>query len=136
MYCTSIQIIGGIQPNYWGDILPASPLCFGTPGAIVSCSAYCDVLCLLGCHNKPTSFSLQRHTKPTMTQDCYCAILCLRCHKPTTVYCCCSAYLSYYQRTASDANLLDVPHTFHCSDYFVIGGIRTCLGVSDNPMFL
>ena len=24
---------------------------------------------------------------------------------------------------------------FQCIDYFVIGGIRTCLGVSDNPMF-
>ena len=32
--------------------------------------------------------------------------------------------------------LLDDPHTFHCSDYFVIGGIRTCLGVSSDPMFL
>ena len=31
--------------------------------------------------------------------------------------------------------LLDDPHTFHCIDYFVIGGIRTCLGVSDDPMF-
>ena len=50
--------------------------------------------------------------------------------------CCCSAYLSSCHRTASDANLLDDPHTFHCQDYFVIGGIRTCLGVSDDPMFL
>ena len=50
--------------------------------------------------------------------------------------CCCSAYLSSCHRTASDAYLLDDPHTFHCSDYFVIGGIRTCIGVSDNPMFL
>ena len=50
--------------------------------------------------------------------------------------CCCSAYLSSCHRTASDANLLDDPHTFRCSDYFVIGGIRTCLGVSDDPMFL
>ena len=25
---------------------------------------------------------------------------------------------------------------FHYQDYFVIGGIRTCLGVSDDPMFL
>ena len=39
-------------------------------------------------------------------------------------------------RTESDANLLEVPHTFHCSDYFVIVGIRTCLRVSDDPMFL
>ena len=33
-------------------------------------------------------------------------------------------------RTASDANLLNDPHTFHCSiDYFVLVGIRTWLGV-------
>ena len=50
--------------------------------------------------------------------------------------CCCSAYLSSCHRKASDANLLDDPHTFHYQDYFVIGGIRTCLGVSDDPMFL
>ena len=50
--------------------------------------------------------------------------------------CCCSAYLSSCHRTASDANLLDDPHTFHYQDYFVIGGIRTCLGVSDDAMFL
>ena len=49
---------------------------------------------------------------------------------------CCSAYLSSCHRTASDANLLDDPHTFHYNDYFVIGGIRTCLGVSNHPMFL
>ena len=56
-------------------------------------------------------------------------------------------------QTASDANLLDDPHTFHCidffaenyinvvnvvvfCDYFVIGGIRTWLEVSDDPTFL
>ena len=50
--------------------------------------------------------------------------------------CCCSAYLSSCHRTASDANLLDDPHTFYYIDYFVIGGIRTCLGVSYDPMFL
>ena len=49
---------------------------------------------------------------------------------------CCSAYLSSCHRTASDAKLLDDPHTFHYHDYFVIGGIRTCLGVSDDPMFV
>ena len=48
--------------------------------------------------------------------------------------CCCSAYISYCHQTASDANLLDDPHTFHCSDYFVVGGICTCLGVSDVPV--
>ena len=52
------------------------------------------------------------------------------------ICCCCSAYLSSCHRTASDAKLLDDPHTFHHQDYFVIGGIRTCLGVSDDPMFL
>ena len=51
-------------------------------------------------------------------------------------YCCCSAYLSPCHRTASDANLLDDPHTFHYNDYFVIGGICICLEVSDDPMFL
>ena len=50
--------------------------------------------------------------------------------------CCCSAYLSSCHRTASDANLLDDPDTFHYPDYFVIGGIRTCLEVFDDPMFL
>ena len=48
--------------------------------------------------------------------------------------CCCSAYLSSCHRTASDAKLLDDPHTFHYQDYFVIGGIS--LGVSDDLMFL
>ena len=52
-------------------------------------------------------------------------------------YCYCySAYLSSCHRIASDANLLDDPHAFHCNDYFVIGGIRTCLGISDDQMFL
>ena len=54
---------------------------------------------------------------------------CLNC-------CCCSAYFSSCHRTASDANLLDDPHTFHYNDYFVIGGIRTCLEVSNDRMFL
>ena len=48
----------------------------------------------------------------------------------------CSAYLSSCHRTASDANFLDNPHTFHYQDHFVIGGICTCLGVFDVPMFL
>ena len=50
--------------------------------------------------------------------------------------CCCSAYLSSCHQTASDAYLLEDPHTFHYQDYLVIGGIHTCLGVSDDPMFL
>ena len=54
----------------------------------------------------------------------------------TRTNCCCCAYLSSCHRTASDANLLDDPHTFQSNDYFVIGGIRTCLGVSSYPMFL
>ena len=56
-----------------------------------------------------------------------CTVLCC---------CCCGAYLSSCHQTASDTNLLDDPHTFHYQDYFAIGGIRTCLGVSDGPMFL
>ena len=51
------------------------------------------------------------------------------------ICCCCSAYLSSCHRTASDANLFDDPHTFHCNDYFVIGVICTCFGVFDDPMF-
>ena len=55
-------------------------------------------------------------------------------NKWTCCCCCCfSAYLSSCHRTASDANLLDDPHTFHNNNYFVIGGIRTSLGVSDDP---
>ena len=50
--------------------------------------------------------------------------------------CCCSALLSSCHGTASDANFLDDLHTFHFNDYFVIGGIHTCIGVSDDPMFL
>ena len=48
--------------------------------------------------------------------------------------CCCSAYLSSCHQTVSDAKLLDDPLTFHYQDYFVIGGIRTCLGVSNVPV--
>ena len=40
------------------------------------------------------------------------------------------------QRQTLTYLLLDDPHTFHCNDYYVIGGICTCLGVFDNPMFL
>ena len=50
--------------------------------------------------------------------------------------CCCSVYLSSCPRTASDANLLHDPYTFHYQDYFVNGGIRTCLGVFDDPTCL
>ena len=50
---------------------------------------------------------------------------------PVTGY----AYASCH-RTASDADLLDDPHTFHYNDYFVNGGICTCLGVFDNPMMV
>ena len=61
--------------------------------------------------------------------------------QPLTEYiniccCCCSVYLSSCHRTASDANLLDDSHTFHYQDYFVIGGIRTCLEVFIDQMFL
>ena len=56
--------------------------------------------------------------------------------KKKVIGCYCSAYLSSCQRTASDSNLLDDPHTFHYNDYFAIGGIHTGVGVSDDPMFL
>ena len=26
-------------------------------------------------------------------------------------------------------------HNFYCNDYFVVGGIRTCFGISSDPMF-
>ena len=39
--------------------------------------------------------------------------------------------LSSCHRTASDANLSDDPHTFHYNYYFVFGGIRICLEVSN-----
>ena len=65
------------------------------------------------------------HSFTLLFKACYCCCCC-----------CCSAYLSSCHRTASDAKLLDDPHTFHCQDYFVIGGIRTCLAVSVDPMFL
>ena len=68
---------------------------------------------------------LHHHLTVCFRQGCCCCCCC-----------CCSVYLSSCQRTASDANLLDGPHTFHYNDYFVLGGIRTCLGVSDDPMFL
>ena len=38
------------------------------------------------------------------------------------------------QRQTLTYLLLDNPHTFHYNKYFVIGRIRTCLGVFDNPM--
>ena len=50
-------------------------------------------------------------------------------------------YLFSCHWTASDANLVDDPHTFHCNGFFVIGGIRcSCfsssfqLGVSNVPV--
>ena len=62
------------------------------------------------------------------------------CYAETGKFCCffvvVARIYSPVHRTASDAYLLDDPHTFHCSDYFVIGGIRTSLGVSDDPMFV
>ena len=39
-------------------------------------------------------------------------------------------------RTASNANILDDLRTFHYNNYFVLGGIRTCFGVSVDPMIL
>ena len=32
--------------------------------------------------------------------------------------------------------LVDDRHAFHCDNYFALGGIRTCLGVSSDPMLL
>ena len=89
----------------------------GPPGRI--CTS------ITGCFHDKTKIS-----EENIRLDCYLLLnYCCCC-------CCCGAYLSSCHRTASDANLLDDPHTFHYQVYFVIGGIRTCLGVSDDPMFL
>ena len=46
-------------------------------------------------------------------------------------------YLHIYPPvTRQHQTLLNDPHTFHCNDYCVLGGIRTCLKVSSDPMFL
>ena len=50
--------------------------------------------------------------------------------------CCFSAYLSSSYRTASGANYWMIRALLYCNDYFVLGGILTCLGVSSDPMFL
>ena len=44
-------------------------------------------------------------------------------------------YISSSLRTASGANYWAIPHTFHCGDYFVVGGLRTCLEVFSDSMF-
>ena len=76
------------------------------------------------------SFGAEPRTGVHYIQIIYITSCCCCC------CCCCRAYLSSCYRTASDTNLLDDPRTFHYNDYFLIGGIRTCLGVSDDPMFL
>ena len=50
--------------------------------------------------------------------------------------CCFIAYLSSSYRTASCANYWTIRTLLYCNDNFVIGAIRTCLGVSSYPMFL
>ena len=39
----------------------------------LQCLAYCDILSLLGCHNKPITY-LQYHSTPTVLNYFYCAI--------------------------------------------------------------
>ena len=58
------------------------------------------------------------------------------CNCVEEVNSCCIAYLSSCHRSECDAEHRGDPHTFHCNDYFVLGGVRTYfLGVSSNPMF-
>ena len=46
-------------------------------------------------------------------------------------------HVSYSPVTGQRQTLtVDDPHTFYCDNYFVLGGICTCLGVSSDPMFL
>ena len=49
---------------------------------------------------------------------------------------CCSCIFILPQPDSTKRKLLDDVHTFQCDNYFVLGGIRTCLGVSSDPMFL
>ena len=53
-------------------------------------------------------------------------------HNPTSKSCCCCVVEHIYPPVTGQRQTL----TFHYQDYFGIGGIRTCLGVSDDPMFL
>ena len=50
--------------------------------------------------------------------------------------CCFSAYLSSSYRTASGTNYWTIRALLYCNDYFVLGEIHACLGVSSDPMFL
>ena len=52
------------------------------------------------------------------------------------ICCCCGAYLSSCPRTPPDADYWRIRALFHSNDYFVIRGIRTCLRVSTDLMFL
>ena len=54
------------------------------------------------------------------------------------ICCCCGACLSSCHRTASDAKYWMICTLFYFvhNDYFVLGGIRTCLGVFCDFMFL
>ena len=63
------------------------------------------------------------------------------------VYCFCIAsepveailFAAYFAFLLSSVNvrryLLDEPLTFHSKNYFVLGGIHTCLGISSDPIF-
>ena len=50
------------------------------------------------------------------------------------IRCCCIFILLSPKSVRCE--LVDDSHTFHCSNYFEFGGIRTCLGISSDPMFL
>ena len=117
---TIVKLLGGMQMQIivkllWGcsqiigEIYHPQPPCFSTPVCI--------------------QVTLHFNACILSSMHVFNSITCNAC-------CCCSAYLSSCHRTASDANLLDNPHTFNYQDYFVIGGVRTCLGVSVDPMFL
>ena len=44
------------------------------------------------------------------------------------------AYLSSCRQTVQMPTILDDLHTFYCDNCFVLGGFRTCLEVSNNPL--
>ena len=48
--------------------------------------------------------------------------------------CCCYLSVTRPRVSLCSVRLLDDRHTFNCNDYFVLGGIRTCLGVSIVPV--
>ena len=53
-----------------------------------------------------------------------------------TYRCCCGSIFIFRSLESVRRYLHDDQHTFYCNYYFVFEGIRTCLKVSSDPMFL